>query len=56
MSELTYQATQDYLTSLVPPREQELQEIRLRLWIFNRMVFESGAGKRRRCGASHCLG
>ena len=27
MSELTYQATQDYLTSLVPPREQELQEM-----------------------------
>ena len=27
MSELTYQATQDYLTSLVPLREQELQEM-----------------------------
>jgi len=27
MSELTYQATQDYLTSLVPPRERELQEM-----------------------------
>ena len=27
MSELPYQATQDYLTSLVPPREQELQEM-----------------------------
>ena len=27
MSELTYQSTQDYLTSLVPPREQELQEM-----------------------------
>ena len=27
MSELTYQATQDYLASLVPPREKELQEM-----------------------------
>jgi len=27
MSKLTYQATQDYLTSLVPPRERELQEM-----------------------------
>ena len=27
MSELTYQATQDYLTSLIPLREQELQEM-----------------------------
>ena len=27
MSELTYQATQDYLTSLVPPREKEMQEM-----------------------------
>lgn len=27
MSELTYQATQDYLTSLVPPREKELQKM-----------------------------
>ncbi len=27
MSELTYQAAQDYLTSLVPPREKELQEM-----------------------------
>ncbi len=27
MSELTYQATQDYLTSLVPPREKEVQEM-----------------------------
>jgi caffeoyl-CoA O-methyltransferase len=27
MSELTYQATQDYLASLVPPREKEMQEM-----------------------------
>jgi len=27
MTELTYQATQNYLTSLVPPREKELQEM-----------------------------
>jgi predicted O-methyltransferase YrrM len=27
MSELTYQAAQDYLTSLVPPREKEMQEM-----------------------------
>jgi len=27
MSELTYQATQNYLTALVPPREKELQEM-----------------------------
>ena len=27
MSELNYQAVQDYLTSLVPPREKELQEM-----------------------------
>ncbi len=27
MSELNYQAVQDYLTTLVPPREQELQEM-----------------------------
>jgi caffeoyl-CoA O-methyltransferase len=27
MSELTYQATQDYLVSLVPPREKEMQEM-----------------------------
>jgi caffeoyl-CoA O-methyltransferase len=27
MSELNYQATQDYLASLVPPREQELREM-----------------------------
>jgi caffeoyl-CoA O-methyltransferase len=27
MSELTYQLSQDYLTSLVPPREQEMQEM-----------------------------
>jgi predicted O-methyltransferase YrrM len=27
MSELTYQATQDYLSSLVPPREKEMQEM-----------------------------
>ena len=27
MSELTYQVTQDYLTSLVPPREKEMREM-----------------------------
>ena len=27
MSELNYQEVQDYLTSLVPPREKELQEM-----------------------------
>ena len=27
MSELTYQATQNYLASLIPPREKELQEM-----------------------------
>ena len=27
MSELTYQATQDYLTSLIPPREKEMLEM-----------------------------
>jgi caffeoyl-CoA O-methyltransferase len=27
MGELTYQATQDYLTSLVPPREKEMREM-----------------------------
>lgn len=27
MSELTYQATQDYLLSLVPPREEEMQKM-----------------------------
>ena len=66
MSEIDYQAVQDYLVSLVPPREPEVQKMEeyaeindfpiIGIWLFHGVVRQSDKGKWRRRGAPYCLG